>query len=137
MYLSGRGVEKNLKEAIKWLRMAADHGNPHAQFSLGEIFSGDEGGLKNDKEAFTWYLKAAKEGYAGAQAKLGLMYHMGRGVAQDNKEAYVWDQIAAINGYAAAKRNQNLISRGMTPEQRKQAEALAKEMVRKNPKLAR
>ena len=73
----------------------------------------------------------------GAQAKLGLMYHTGRGVAQDNVQAYTWDQIAAINGYAAAKRNQNLISRGMTPEQRTQAETLAREMIQKNPKLAR
>jgi hypothetical protein len=117
--------------------MAAEHGNPHAQFSLGEIFSGDEGGLKDDKEAFTWYRRAAEEGYVGAQAKLGLMYHTGQGVAQDNVQAYAWDQIAAINGYAAAKRNQNLISRGMSPEQRTQAEALAKAMVQKNPKLTR
>jgi TPR repeat protein len=130
-------VEKNLKEAIKWFRRAAEHDNPHAQFSLGEIYSGDEYGLKDDKEAFKWYRMAAEEDYVGAQAKLGLMYHTGRGVAQDNMQAYAWDQIAAINGYAAAKRNQNLISRGMTPEQRTQAEALAKAMIKKNPKLAR
>jgi hypothetical protein len=128
-------VEKNVKEAIKWFRMAAGQDNPHAQFSLGEIYSGDEGGLKDDKEAVKWYRKAAEKGYAGAQTKLGLMYHLGRGVTQDNMLAYAWDQIAAINGYAAAKRNQNFISRGMPHEQRIKAETLAKDLVKKNPEL--
>ena len=63
------------------------------------------------------------------------MYHLGRGVAQDAVMAYAWDNVAGTNGYAVAKRNMNLLSRGMTGEQRAKAEALAKEMIKKNPKL--
>ncbi|EQM95281.1 tetratricopeptide repeat protein, partial [Oxalobacter paraformigenes] len=35
MYKKGRGVEKNLAEAVKWYRKAAEAGFAAAQFNLG------------------------------------------------------------------------------------------------------
>jgi TPR repeat protein len=39
MFEKGQGVEKNLIEAVKWYRLAADQGNPSAQSSLRRILN--------------------------------------------------------------------------------------------------
>lgn len=37
-YMYGRGVEKNIKEAIKWYRLSASNGDDYGQLSLGDCF---------------------------------------------------------------------------------------------------
>jgi len=39
------GLEKSDKEAVKWLRLAANQGEPMAQFSLAILYSKGSGGL--------------------------------------------------------------------------------------------
>ncbi|SVA59290.1 uncharacterized protein METZ01_LOCUS112144, partial [marine metagenome] len=57
------------------------------------------------------------------------------GVPKDIVTAYAWVNIAAANGQENGKKLRDLIAKKMTPEQIAKAEALAKEMVKKNPKL--
>ena len=38
MYLVGLGVDKNYKEAIKWLLNAAEKGDIPAQYTLGSMY---------------------------------------------------------------------------------------------------
>ena len=52
LYLHGTGVEKNNREAIYWLRKAAEMGNPQAQFHWGMALVA----RKNYSEAMTWLL---------------------------------------------------------------------------------
>ena len=49
--------------------------------------------------------------------------------------AYAWVNIAAANGDANAKKFKTLTAKKMTPAQIAKAEALVKEMIKKNPKL--
>ena len=63
------------------------------------------------------------------------MYAEGRVLIEDNVTAYAWCNIAAANGDANGKIWKPKIAKKMTPEQIAKAEALAKEMVQKNPKL--
>ena len=85
------------------------------------------------KEAVKWYQKAAEQGLASAQYTLGIMYQYGKGVEQNYVTAYAWRNIAATNGNQNAQKGLSQVE--MTPEQITEAEALVKEMVKKNPKL--
>jgi len=43
IYLSGRGLPRDYKEAAKWLRKAADHGEADAQSDLGYMYAEGRG----------------------------------------------------------------------------------------------
>ena len=136
MYCDGQGVEQNAKEAVKWYRRAAVQGDANAQNSLGYMYDNGKGVLEDDKEAVKWFRKAAEQGFFGAQKNLGLMYFKGEGVPKDHVTAYAWWSIAA-NGFAQVKGVKDLLAKTMTPDQIAKAEALAKEMIKKNSKLIR
>lgn len=99
------GVAKDLKEAVKWYRRAAEQGIALAQSNLGLIYENGVGGVKDSKEAVKWYRKAAEQGYVNAQNNLGRMYLNGTGVAKDPKEAVKWIRKAADQGNAYAQHN--------------------------------
>ena len=135
LYNTGQGVEKDDKEAVKWFRKAAEHGFAPAQVNLGGMYDDGKGVLEDDKEAVKWFRKAAEHGFAPAQHNLGVMYGKGEGVLQDIVTAYAWLNISAANGQEKAKKFKDLAANEMTPDQIAKAEALVKEMVKKNPKL--
>jgi len=72
---------------------------------------------------------------AVAQNEIGQRYANGKGVPKDYVTAYAWFSIAAINGNALAKKSKPIVAEKMTPTQITKAEALAKEMIKMNPKL--
>ena len=123
----------------------AEKGDPDAQCVVGFMYH-DGIDVKQDyAEAVKWYRKAAEQGNAEAQLSLGLMYHIGNGVKLDIVTAYAWHNIAATpihsrtpflrNVRDKAKREKVDLAKKMTPEQISKAQALSKEMVKKNPKL--
>jgi|GEM_PF-4490169 len=59
-YRTGNHVEKNLEEAFKWFRMAADQGNADAWLSLGFAWDNGEGIPRNYAEAYYCYYIACK-----------------------------------------------------------------------------
>ena len=83
MYNYGLGVTKDLKEAVRWVRKAAEQGYVNGQVWLGVMYQHGEGVTRDYKEAVKWYRKAAMQGLAGAQWWLGTMYRDGEGVVQD------------------------------------------------------
>ncbi len=105
MYLRGLGVTRDEKEALKWARLAAAHGDAEAQNYIGQVFAmGTTGVEKNEKESVRWFGLAAAQGNADAQLGLGLMYASGRGVGKDEKEAVKWYRLAAKQGDMDAQR---------------------------------
>ena len=119
---------------MKWCRKAAIQGHAKAQFNLGKRYANGKGVAEDDKQAVQWYRSAAEQGLAKSQYALGYMYANGVGVLKDDVTAYGWFNIAATNGYEIAKTN-HILTKRMTPDQITEAESLAKEMVKKNPKL--
>ena len=87
------------------------------------------------KERFEKKKAAAEKGDARAQASLGQLYSLGIGVEKDNVTAYAWWNIAEANGYEDAKKREETLAKKMTAEGITKAEALVKEMIKKNPKL--
>ena len=71
MYLLGKGVEKDDKQAAEWMLKAANQGNVEAQVIIAAMY--DRGmGVKNDvKMATQWYEKAAAQGNSASMAILG------------------------------------------------------------------
>ena len=90
MSQNGLGMVKNTKEAVRWMKAAADQGFGLAQHGLGYMYLEGDGVEKNETQAVAWFRLAAEQDLAGAQAMLGTLYEQGRGVPQDLEEAKRW-----------------------------------------------
>jgi TPR repeat protein len=92
---------------------AAECGNEHAQFILGNAYyygetkdNDDFTGIPKDRvQACLWYRQAAEQGYAPAQNNLGCCYYSGWGVTTDDEKAVYWFRKAAEQGNADARYN--------------------------------
>jgi TPR repeat protein len=94
-YFNGEGVAKDLVEALKWHRKAADQQLVEAEYIVAVCY--DEGkGVEIDRaEALKWYRKAAEHGVAEAQYRMGV--HHGA-ILNDWVEAVKWYRKAADQG---------------------------------------
>ena len=70
-YKNGIGVEKNYEEAIKWLSVASNYGNPLAQWCLGILYEYGSGVEKDEDKAFQLYTSSAQQGVPEGQYYLG------------------------------------------------------------------
>jgi tetratricopeptide (TPR) repeat protein len=103
-YSEGQGVEKDEKEALRWLRQAAANGDGKAMFRLGFTYLRGQGVEKDEKQAAQWIRKAAGKGHRGAMTILGLMHEGGTGVEADRAEALKWYKKAAALGDEPARK---------------------------------
>ena len=62
MYLKGKGVEQDYKEAAKWTHKSAEQGLALAQHNLGWMYYNNEGVLEDDVTAYAWWNIAAANG---------------------------------------------------------------------------
>ena len=69
-YNGGRGVQQDDVKAVKWFRLAANHGDAVAEFNLGVIYADGQGVPQDNAEAVKWYRLAAEQGNARAQYNL-------------------------------------------------------------------
>ena len=60
MYLEGKGTEKNIDEAVKWLNKATFNGNSNAAYSLFKLYSEGKD-LQQDTEKANLYLEISAE----------------------------------------------------------------------------
>ena len=103
LYMSGKGVNQDTTEAVKWYRRSAEQGNLSAQTNLGVLYETGQGVDKDFSEAIKWYRSAAELGDATAQYNLGLLHANGRGTLQDPISAVLWLNRAAEQGHAPAQ----------------------------------
>jgi uncharacterized protein len=87
-------LNKDYTNAEKFFRIAADEGDPEAQFCLGDMYNNGYGVEKDEQEAVALFRKSAEQRFAPSQINLGIMYSQGTGVEQDLVEAYMWLKIA-------------------------------------------
>ena len=149
MHEKGLWVPKDLAEAAKWYRLAAEQGLAQAQYTLGWMYDEGVGVLENYQEAAKWYRLAAEQGNAEAQnnlANLCLQSHL-EGLQRELEalargglslrrrgwlgcgaaEAYAWWILSAAQGSKNAAKNKDLF---------KQYPAFAQDVV-KGQRLAR
>lgn len=93
-------VKKDMDEALRWYKLAAQNGHLNTALQLGRMYGmeADYYGLKrDDAEAAKWYALGAEKGDMYAQYALALMYIRGEGVPRDLVQAYVLMAKAYVN----------------------------------------
>ncbi|KIM30896.1 hypothetical protein M408DRAFT_21716 [Serendipita vermifera MAFF 305830] len=108
--LSGSlGQPKNTREAIGWLKRAAeqaDEDNPHALHELGLLHEAPNSNVVVHDEAYAkdLFTKAGQLGFAPSQYKLGFAYEYGLlGCPIDPKRSIAWYTKAAEKGHPEAE----------------------------------
>ncbi|GAA0532444.1 TPR repeat protein [Rhizomicrobium palustre] len=114
IYALGEGVPQNTPTALKWLRLAADKGDPGAMMKIGDIYFSGRGGIPVDQtEAVKWIRMAADRGNGDAMAYLSTLYHDGLGIARDDLKAYEWASKAVDAGNTKATPLRDFLKRGL------------------------
>ena len=103
MYENGIGESKNVQEAVKWYRKAAEQGNAVAQYNLGRCYEYALGVKKDISKAIEFYRRAAERGEVHAQYHLGWCYAHGEGVEKNQVKAIEWYHSAAGRGFKWAQ----------------------------------
>lgn len=104
MLRDGRGVAKNIREAVTWTRKAADGGLAAAQCQMGLFYMNGLGVEQDDDKAVEWLEKAAKQAQAQAQCNLGI-YHARFSNKESVRLALKWFNEAVTQDYADAEYN--------------------------------
>ena len=105
MYLLGRGVKQDFKEAVRLFSIMAEEGDEYAQANLGLTYADGKGVKKDYEKAFYWFKKSAEQGNASALTSLGRFYNEGLGVDKDPEEAMRLYRLSAEQGNWSAQRN--------------------------------
>lgn len=83
-------IDKDIPNMRKYLRQAAELGNPGARYELGRSYYHGWGVPQDLEEAADWVLKAAEQGYKYAQERIALFYMYGKGVPRNLEKAKYW-----------------------------------------------
>jgi hypothetical protein len=99
MYEHGRGVKKNVEEAKRWYRAAAEQSNVIAQCNLASLYFR----ARDYPQAIEWFRAAAQQHDPTAQENLAWMYYTGTGIGVDYAQAAKWVRLAAEQGHASGQ----------------------------------
>ena len=69
-YLEGTEVKKDIDEAAKWIRTAANRGYADAQYKLGQFHEQGQGVTKSQTLAAMWYMIAGNNSHEEALQRL-------------------------------------------------------------------
>ena len=106
MYENGLGgLARNEQETVRLIKLAADQGDPDAQYRLGVFYAlGLHGLPKDEQEMVRLYQLAADQGHADALYRLGGIYEKGRaGVVKNEEKAAQLYGLAAERGLVEAQ----------------------------------
>jgi TPR repeat protein len=108
----------------EWRRLA-EHGDVDAQVALAGLYEAGLGVRRDDRRAAHWYRTAAERGNVIARLNIGDFYSRGRGVDLDRVKAWYRLDLAASAGSVWARKRRDEVAARMTPDQIRQAEAMA------------
>ena len=99
-YYNGDGTKKNEKEAMKWIRKAAEQDMDEAMFQLGYILVGN----REFADGIKWLEKGADLNNADAQYHLGMCYRVGvTGLRRSESKSTKLITLAAKQGHIEAQ----------------------------------
>ena len=126
LYDTGRGVRRDIDQAVFWLERAAQQGLSEARHNLGLIYLSAERGPLDYAKALGYLQPAAEAGFARSLYTLGKMYEYGLGVAQDDVQMVELVRLAAEAGFDRAQYNMGKFYRdgrgGLVPDAVRSAE---------------
>jgi TPR repeat protein len=110
--LEGRGgLAPDLSEAVRWLRSAAEAGDPFAAYQLGLYYQSEAGG-RDDRQAVAWLERASQAQLPSANFLLAGLYREGRGGPANPERALACLETAAEAELPAAIQALALAYRG-------------------------
>jgi len=115
------------KAAADGFTILAEQGESESQSFLGVMYEHGTGVPKDEQQASIWYRKAADQGNPRGQSNLGVMYANGSGVPKDEQQAYFWWLLSSAQGVAESVKNWDIIEQQLTPQQRANAQARARD----------
>ena len=121
----GRGLPKNIKDAIKLYHLSAEQGYSKAQWVLGERYQYGRDVIVNYTEAVRLYRLSAKHGHIHGMYNLARMYREGKGVEEDKVYAYMWFNLADEAGHSSAGELREELSEKMTTKELRIAQELS------------
>lgn len=90
-YTSGGQSLNDMRQAARWLRLAAEQGDAKSQTEWANFLRTGRGDVeKNLKESASWLKRAAEQNHGPAQVNLAWHYRHGLGVDRDHKRAAHW-----------------------------------------------
>lgn len=130
-------VSGDFDKALKtFVPLAETSDHAYAQYFLARMYADGRGVDKNPEEAAKWYRKAAEKGIQDAQYRLGGLYERGEGVPQDLEYAYGWYSVSAHIGNPKAAAAIETAGSKLGPDELKEAQALAQDLITKYGKPA-
>lgn len=111
-YHYGTGVKKNINEAFKYYKIAAEKGCTDSKKIIASFYLEGIAVAKDLKLAFRWFKSAAEDGCIDSKKNIGLMYLEGKGVKKDISLAIKWYTSAAEDGCIDSKHKLGLIHFG-------------------------
>lgn len=104
--LNGRGVNKNKRVAVIWLKKAAEKGLPDAEFLLALCYEKGDGVAADRQQAIYWYGLAHRHGDPDAAAALAsLGAPVSGSAAKQNAAASSVSPNVPVNGSVAKQKN--------------------------------
>lgn len=103
LYLTGRGVERDVGKAVEWHLKAAAQGLAAAEHGLGVFYYQGLSVKQDYAQALVWFRRAAAKGFPDAEFNIGVMYFNSQGVRRDDFEVVKWVTLAASRKFAPAE----------------------------------
>lgn len=129
-YANAQPPLRNLGEAERWIRMAAEQGHVNAMVDMAKMILFYSPGEPSDTEyvkAAPWYQRAAERGHPEGQFMAGIMHFSGKGASKDNVRAYMWWTLAASQGHQLAQQMLEKSTDKIAADEIHQAKQLAKQ----------
>ena len=95
IHLMDIGVERDAKQALPFIKAAAEAGQARSQRILGIWFANGDHIPESAELAVKWLEKAAKQGDEVAMSAVGLRYVLGDGASRDLKKGLSWLWLSA------------------------------------------
>lgn len=115
------------RQAVDWLRRAAESGHTGAMIHLGKLYKSGVGTPQNYELAARWLGEAARAGDAEGMVEFGRLHRSGVGVDPDAVQAYIWFNRAAAALSMEGVQERDSIALKLAPEDLKRAQALSLE----------
>jgi len=101
----GRGMQQDLKEAVRWYKRSASQGFAQSQYRLGTLYERGLGVKQDNATARVWYQRAAEGGNVKAMHNLAVLSASRAEGSPDYLTAAHWFGQAAERGLADSQYN--------------------------------
>lgn len=127
---NSRAQQSTYRDAVEWLKKAADQNVAEAQYWYGDMLMKGLGTDKDEARGLALIRTAAEAGNANAQAMLGALYWQGQGGLQkDLGTAYRWMRRSEANGNLNARSLLKRVENEMSSAERTAAKKAMDEML--------